>query len=276
MVEPLLRFILVARGHVLLHCAAIDGDQGAIVLSAQTDTGKTSTVLRLLMHHNWGFLSDDMAIVAPDGTVYGYPKPMTLSSHTMSAVNDKRLPMADRIMLGIRSRVHSKQGRSIGHSMGRQNLPIVTINSWVHLLIPPPKYHVQSLIDCDVSESAPLDAVVIMERGDPLTEEPDFEFTIDRLLENTDDAYTFPPFAAFAPEIVIDGWTSRPCGRGSERSSWRRSRRAGASASASLATRRRTSSRPSSPGITTAWRRPRSRRPEPAPVLVESGTASAG
>ncbi len=276
MVEPLLRFILVARGHVLLHCAAIDGDQGAIVLSAQTDTGKTSTVLRLLMHHSWGFLSDDMAIVAPDGTVYGYPKPMTLSSHTMSAVNDKRLPMADRIMLGIRSRVHSKQGRSIGHSMGRQNLPIVTINSWVQLLIPPPKYHVQSLIDCDVSESAPLDAVVIMERGDPLTEEPDFEFTIDRLLENTDDAYTFPPFAAFAPEIVIDGM-DYPTLRARERTllvaavqtAWRlRLRVTGHSWSdviPTLVARHHD-------GVATAPME----APEPAPVLVESGTASAG
>jgi dolichol-phosphate mannosyltransferase len=205
MVEPLLRFILVARGYVLLHCAAIDGDNGAIVLSAQTDTGKTSTVLRLLMHHSWGFLSDDMAIVAPDGTVYGYPKPMTLSSHTMSAVNERRLPLADRIMLGVRSRVHSKQGRSIGHALGRINIPIVTINSIVQLLIPPPKYHINSLIDCDISERAPLDTVVLMERGEPLSEEPGLELTLDRLLENTDDAYTFPPFASFAPELVVDG-----------------------------------------------------------------------
>ncbi len=205
MVEPLLRFILIARGHVLLHCAAVDGPNGAIVMSAQTDTGKTSTVLRLLMHHSWGFLSDDMAIVAPDGTLYGYPKPMTLSSHTMSAVNERRLPAADRFMLAIRSRVHSKQGRSIGHSMGQMNLPIVTINAWVQLLVPPPKYHIQSLIDCDVVDSAPIDTAILMERGDPLTEEPEMTFTLDRLLENTDDAYTFPPFASFAPEVVVDG-----------------------------------------------------------------------
>ena len=56
MVEPLLRFMLVSRGYVLLHCAAVDSDQGAVVMSALTDTGKTSTVLRLLMHRSWGFL----------------------------------------------------------------------------------------------------------------------------------------------------------------------------------------------------------------------------
>lgn len=204
MVEPLLRFWLVSRGYVLLHCAAIDAEQGAVLMSAQTDTGKTSTVLRLLMQRSWGFISDDMAILTAAGEVLSYPKPMTLSSHTMSAVNDQALPRADRFMLAIRSRVHSKQGRSAGHALGRLNLPIVTINAWVQLLIPPPKYHVQSLIDCDLTDRAPVDTVVLMERGTPpLAEEPAFGLTIDRLLENTDDAYTFPPFASLAPLLAF-------------------------------------------------------------------------
>ena len=204
MVEPLLRFWLVSRGFVLLHCAAIDAERGAIIMSAQTDTGKTSTVLRLLMQRSWAFISDDMAILNADGEILSYPKPMTLSSHTMSAVNDQALPRADRFMLAIRSRVHSKQGRSAGHALGKLNVPIVTINAWVQLIIPPPKYHVQSLIDCDLTDRAPIDSIVLMERGrPPLAEEPEFGFTIDRLLENTDDAYTFPPFASLAPLIAF-------------------------------------------------------------------------
>jgi hypothetical protein len=198
--------MLVSRGYVLLHCAAIDAEQGAVIMSAQTDTGKTSTVLRLLMQRSWGFISDDMAIITPGGEILSYPKPMTLSSHTMSAVNDRALPWADRFMLAIRSRVHSKGGRSAGHALGRMNVPIVTTNAWVQLLIPPPKYHVQSLIDCDQTDRAPIDTVILMERGTPaLAEEPTFALTIDRLIENTDDAYTFPPFASFAPLLVVDG-----------------------------------------------------------------------
>jgi len=204
MVEPLLRFLLVSRGYVLLHCAAVDAERGAIIMSAQTDTGKTSTVLRLLMQRSWGFISDDMAILTPQGEILSYPKPMTLSSHTMSAVNDQALPRADRFMLAIRSRVHSKGGRSAGHALGRLNVPIVTINSWVQLIVPPPKYHVQSLIDCDLTDRAPIDSVVLMERGTPpLAEEPALGWTIERLLENTDDAYTFPPFATLAPLIAF-------------------------------------------------------------------------
>ena len=94
----------------------------------------------------------------------------------------------------------------MGHALGRLNLPIVTINAWVQLLVPPPKYHVQSLIDCDLSDRAPIDSVILMERGPtPLAEQPTFEFMIERLIENTDDAYTFPPFEPFAPLIEIRG-----------------------------------------------------------------------
>jgi dolichol-phosphate mannosyltransferase len=205
MVEPLLRFMLVTRGHVLLHCAAIESPAGAVLLSAQTDTGKTSTVLRLLMRHSWKFIADDMAIVRPDGIVLSYPKPMTLSSHTMSAVNDHALPLADRMMLAVRSRLHSREGRAVGHALGRRNIPIVTLNSWVQILIPPPKYHVTSLVDCELANEARIDALVIMERGEPLAERAGEAFTTERLLENTDDAYTFPPFSEMAPKLVIDG-----------------------------------------------------------------------
>jgi dolichol-phosphate mannosyltransferase len=205
MVEPLLRFLFLARGRVLLHCAAIDGDRGALVMSAKTDTGKTSTVLRLLVNGEFGFLSDDMAIVGPGGEILGYPKPMTLSSHTMSAVNDKALPLADRLMLSVRSTLHSREGRAVGHALGRLPVPIVTINAWVQLFIPPPKYHVTSLVDCEIVDRSTIDTVVLMERGEPLAETPGIAATVDELLRNTEDAYTFPPFATLSPLLLIDG-----------------------------------------------------------------------
>jgi dolichol-phosphate mannosyltransferase len=204
-VEPLLRFLLVSRGAVLLHCASVDTEHGALLLSAKTDTGKTSTLLRLLMHQPWGFMGDDMAIVLPDGRILSYPKPMTLSSHTMSAVSDAPLPFADRFMLAIRSRVHSKQGRSIGHALSRLPIPIVTVNALVQLVVPPPKYFVTSLVDCDMVDEAPLHAVLLMERGQPVVEDVAMETALDELLANTEDAYTFPPFGWLAPYLRFRG-----------------------------------------------------------------------
>ena len=61
--------MLVNKGYMLLHSATVQlGDQ-TIMLSAQTDTGKTGTILRLLQEHpeNSAFLSDDMTIINGTG-----------------------------------------------------------------------------------------------------------------------------------------------------------------------------------------------------------------
>jgi hypothetical protein len=44
-----------------------------------------------------------------------------------------------------------------------------------------------------------------MERGEELLETVPLDAAVDKLLENTDDAYGFPPFALFAPKIRIGG-----------------------------------------------------------------------
>ena len=64
-VEALLRFVLVNKGYMLLHSATVGLGEETIMLSAQTDTGKTGTILRLLQEHpdNSAFLSDDMTII---------------------------------------------------------------------------------------------------------------------------------------------------------------------------------------------------------------------
>jgi dolichol-phosphate mannosyltransferase len=69
-VEALLRFVLVSRGCLLLHSATIELDGHGVMLTARTDTGKTSTVLRLLRERQGGFLSDDMTIVEPGGRAH--------------------------------------------------------------------------------------------------------------------------------------------------------------------------------------------------------------
>lgn len=84
-VEPLLRWMLVQRGYALMHGACIKLANGALLITARTDTGKTSTILHLLAQHNLGFLSDDMVILRPDGRALCYPKPLTISRHTLSS-----------------------------------------------------------------------------------------------------------------------------------------------------------------------------------------------
>jgi dolichol-phosphate mannosyltransferase len=204
-VEALLRFLLVSKGYVLLHSASLAANGRATLLSAQTDTGKTSTVIRLVRERGYTFLSDDMTIITADGRALSYPKPMTLSYHTMSAIAGKDLKGRQRAALAIQSRLHSKSGRSVGRYLGGLNLPIMSVNSIVQMIIPPPKYHINSLFDCEVGGEAPIEHVFVLERGEACQEEISLEAAVDQLIENTDDAYGFPPFASFAPHLRIDG-----------------------------------------------------------------------
>jgi dolichol-phosphate mannosyltransferase len=204
-VEAFLRFLLVSKGYVLLHSAALVGEHGATLLSAQTDTGKTSTVISLVRSRGYRFLSDDMTIIDPAGDAISYPKPMTLSFHTMGVAKDGRLSVGDRGRLAIQCRLHSKSGRQVGRALGEKNLPIMTINSAVQFLVPPPKHRIEDLFVCAVGGRAPIRNIVLMERGDEVLESVELDAAVEKLLENTDDAYGFPPFALFAPKIKIGG-----------------------------------------------------------------------
>lgn len=203
-VEAMLRFLFVSRGYVLLHSAALADGHGATLMSAQTDTGKTSTVITLVRKHGYRFLSDDMTIIdAAAGEAISYPKPMTLSFHTMGVAKDGRLTLGDRLALSIQSRLHSKSGREVGRSLGQRNIPIMTMNSVVQAVVPPPKHRIDALFDCEVGGRAPIRNVVLMERGEDQLETVPLDEAVRRLIENTDDAYEFPPFATFAPRIRI-------------------------------------------------------------------------
>src|ERR1035437_9273264 len=174
---------------------AVDGR--ASLLSAQTDTGKTSTVINMVRERGWGFISDDMAIIDPAGRVRTFPKPMTLSYHTMTrAVDASTLSTKKRMQLQVQSRVHSKSGRTVGKGLGSLNVPIMSINSALQIMVPPPKYHITPPWQGQIPAEAPIDNVFLMERGEPVVQERvALEAAIDQLIDNTDDAYGFPPFA---------------------------------------------------------------------------------
>ncbi|MFI6821597.1 glycosyltransferase [Micromonospora sp. NPDC050187] len=204
-IEALLRFVMVSRGHMLLHSACVTLDGVGVMLSALTDTGKTATVLRLLRDHGGLFLSDDMTIVRPDGVALCFPKPLTISAHTLRAVQAQDLTPQEWRRLQIQSRLHSRGGRSLALALARFNLPIMGINALTQLLIPPPKYSVDRLVPCRMGTSTRVEELFVIERGAPGISDLDPTETLERMIDNTDDAYGFPPFRYLAPSITIDG-----------------------------------------------------------------------
>jgi dolichol-phosphate mannosyltransferase len=204
-IEALLRFVLVSQGRILLHSATLELDGCGVMLTARTDTGKTGTILRLLRERSGRFLSDDMTIVDPDGLAYCYPKPLTISAHTLRAVNHDALRLHEQLKLAVQSRLHSKRGRSVGSRLADMNLPIMALNAVTQAIVPPPKYMVDRLVPCEFADSTRVRELFVIERGPAAMEELDHDRAIDIMLENTDDAYGFPPFRYFAPAIAIGG-----------------------------------------------------------------------
>jgi len=204
-IEALLRFVLVSQGRILLHSATLELDGCGVMLTARTDTGKTGTILRLLRERSGRFLSDDMTIVEPDGLAFCYPKPLTISAHTLRAVNQDALCRREHLKLAVQSRLHSKGGRSVGSRLADLNLPIMALNAVTQAIVPPPKYMVDRLVPCEFAASTKVRELFVIERGPAAMEELDHDRALDIMLENTDDAYGFPPFRYFAPAIAIGG-----------------------------------------------------------------------
>ncbi|HKG54218.1 MAG TPA: hypothetical protein VKB04_08140, partial [Anaerolineales bacterium] len=202
-VEPILRWMFVRKGYALVHAACVSMNGRAVLVTARTDTGKTSTILRTVDNYACSFLSDDMTIVSKDGRVMSYPKPLTISNHTLSAVNaNSSLTWWERIALQFQSRLHSKGGRKIGMDLSQSKLPAATMNAIVQWIVPPPKYMVHRLIPkVTYANQATLARAVIIERGEEFVEALHHEQAVETFVKNAEDAYGFPPYPILADSL---------------------------------------------------------------------------
>ncbi len=200
LVEPILRWTFVRMGYALVHGATVAFGDKAYLVTARTDTGKTTTLLLILNQQRRGsdtarFISDDLTLVSPEGCVMTYPKPMTISAHTLHAVNSQLLSPGERWALPFQSRIHSRGGRKFALKLTQTSLPMATVNAWVQRMIPPPKYHVHELVPTvKMATDAKLAGMFIIERGPDAIQPLDRQEALETLMQNCDDAYGFPPY----------------------------------------------------------------------------------
>jgi putative flippase GtrA len=208
-IEPILRWSFVRKGYALVHAACIASNGQAMLVTAKTDTGKTSTILRAVENFGWSFLSDDMTIVSREGRVMSYPKPLTISNHTLSSVNGNSTLLGwERIALQVQSRLHSRSGRRIGMKLSETVLPAATMNTLVQMIIPPPKYMVDRLIrTATYANNATLSRAVVIERGPECEETLRHDQAVEIFLQNADDAYGFPPYPILA--TALSSWNGQ-------------------------------------------------------------------
>jgi putative flippase GtrA len=194
-VEPLVRWILVRKGHALVHSACLEFDRQGVLMTAQTDTGKTTTCLHSVRSAGSTFVSDDMVILTPGGEVLAYPKPLTISAHTMKAVAGTALRPRERLFLQIQSRIHSRSGRKAAMAMSNGRLPVATLNALVQILVPPPKFDITRLLPrAVVRPGTSARQLFVIERGATLVEPLSRSQAAEILSENTEDAFGFPPY----------------------------------------------------------------------------------
>lgn len=199
-IEPLLRWTFVKKGYALVHGATIAFGNQAYMITARTDTGKTTTLLKILAYQRRNsdqaaFLSDDMTLVSPDGTAMTYPKPLTISYHTLRAVNADTLTFRERLTLSFQSRIHSRSGRRFAFFISKTHMPAATINTLVQMIVPPPKYFVNKLIPkVKLTRKANLTGMFIIERGEEEITPMINAEAMEVLLQNCEDAYGFPPY----------------------------------------------------------------------------------
>lgn len=194
-VEPLLRWRLVERGYALVHAAAFTVDGAAHLVTARTDTGKTTTMLKILEQGDYGFISDDLTLIDSHGSVLTYPKPLTISHHTVHALKSAELGPIETLTLPLQSRLHSRGGRQFAFKLAKMGVPVATLNTVAQMLIPPPKYHVDRLVPgvrCD--RSGEVASLWIIQRGPGTSRDLEQAEAMDILLENCADAYGFPPY----------------------------------------------------------------------------------
>ena len=202
-VEPILRWLMVSKGYALAHAACLQIDGQGLLITAQTDTGKTTTCLRSIRQHGSRFVSDDMTIISPDGVAMCYPKPLTISAHTLKAAKASPFPMWRRPWLQLQGRLHSKSGRQFALWLSRHNLPVATINALIQMIVPPPKFAVERLIPgTETVVSLPISHMVVIERGIETTEALELDEACEVLHANTEDAYGFPPYQFIAPALT--------------------------------------------------------------------------
>jgi hypothetical protein len=136
-----------------------------------------------------------MTIISPDGVALTYPKPLTISAHTLSSINADTLTFKEKLSLPVQSRIHSRTGRKVATIITKSLLPAATINMILQILIPPPKYFVKKLIPrVKLTTQARYIGMFIIERGGEGISSLDNEKAIEVLLSNCEDAYGFPPY----------------------------------------------------------------------------------
>ena len=155
----------------------------------------------------FSFLSDDMTIIKLPNESLCFPKPMTISLHTLrTATNVSNNALLDTKMMKLRSIIHSKGGRSFMHSLGKHNVPILTLNALGQRIIKPPKFKVEDLLlSVNFLKKTKINKLYILEENHSEQENiATNDEAVRKVTHNNNAAYQFPPYDQLIKHLRIN------------------------------------------------------------------------
>ncbi len=173
--EPVLRWALVQRGYALVYGAAMARQDKATLIVPEGDEGKTEALLQALRHDEFAFMGDDFVLLAGDGRLHNFPKPILVTNSVLRALSSgQRRRWWDRFRLWLQNLLYLRLGRQVGLQLSQRGWPVATLNIvWQRLWLPPKRPVQDVLSDVPMVEMAVLnDVVLLVKDAEPGTAMP--------------------------------------------------------------------------------------------------------
>lgn len=77
------QIVNLANGQSYIHASSMCRDHQAVAIMAWGGVGKTTTMLKLCTEGEWRFMSDDLGLIAEDGTLYRTPKRLQVYAYNL-------------------------------------------------------------------------------------------------------------------------------------------------------------------------------------------------
>ncbi len=195
-VEPVLRWLLLTRGHALPRAGGIatlePGGGRAVLLSGPPDMGYG--LGRLCAGGRLAFLGDDRLLLGRDGRARRFPKPVTAQGEMRPLGGATRAAVA----LRLQRLLYSRPVRRLGLWLSQRRLPAATINTYLQRLIPQPKHPLDALLPGALYGDPAVPTALLLPAADGVT----LAAAVGRLLDEGDAAFGFQPYPLLLEELA--------------------------------------------------------------------------
>jgi len=195
-VEPVLRWLLLTRGHALPRAGGVatvePGGGRAVLLSGPADMGYG--LGRLCADGRLAFLGDDRVLLGRDGRARRFPKPVTARGEMRPPGGAARAAVA----LRLQRLLYSRPVRRLGLWLSERRLPAATVNTFLQRLIPQPKHPLDALVPGAVYADAAVPGALLLPQADGAT----VAAAVARLLDEGDTAFGFHPSPLLLGELA--------------------------------------------------------------------------